>query len=106
MGGNTPFTVDAATLHNAAKDVRSTRADVDGDIKKLSSLVGEIGSQWQGQAAGAFQRLMGKWSGDVNNLLTALDNIADLLDKSGTQHQATDEEQNNMFNKFDSALNS
>jgi uncharacterized protein YukE len=48
---------------------------------------------------------MVRWNEDVAKLLQAMDNIADLLDKSANTHQANDEQQNEMLNKFQSALN-
>ena len=48
---------------------------------------------------------MTRWNEDTAKLLTAMDNIADLLDKSGTTHQVNDEEQQQMLDKFHSALN-
>jgi WXG100 family type VII secretion target len=89
------FEVSAASLHTAASDVRSTRSDVDG----------ELAMAWKGGASTGFQNLMLRWNEDTNKLLTAMDNIADLLDKSGTTHQVNDEEQQQMLDKFHSALN-
>lgn len=100
-----PFEVDHATLHTAANDVRSTRSEVDGELKKLWSVVDDLAIAWQGQASTGFQSLMNRWNGDTAKLLDALNDIADLLDKSGTAHQATDEEQQQMLDKFHSALN-
>ena len=104
MSGS-PFRVDQATLHTAANDVRSTRTDVDGQLKSLHGSVEELGAAWKGQAAAGFQRLMVKWNEDVSKLLQAMDDIADLLDKSGNVHQANDEQQDQMFNQFNSAVN-
>jgi WXG100 family type VII secretion target len=104
MSGS-PFRVDQATLHTAANDVRSTRTEVDGQLKTLKGAVDELGAAWQGQAASGFQQLMVRWNDDATKLLQAMDNIADLLDKSGNTHQANDEQQNEMLNKFNSALN-
>lgn len=100
-----PFEVDHATLHTAANDVRSTRSEVDGELKKLWSVVDDLAIAWQGQASSGFQSLMQRWNEDTAKLLEAMNNIADLLDKSGTAHQVTDEEQQQMLNKFHAALN-
>ncbi|GAB7043715.1 MULTISPECIES: WXG100 family type VII secretion target [Catenuloplanes] len=100
-----PFEVDHATLHTAANDVRSTRSEVDGELKKLWNVVDDLAIAWQGSASTGFQQLMNRWSEDTNKLQEALNNIADLLDKSGTTHQVNDEEQQQMLNKFQSALN-
>lgn len=100
-----PFRVDQATLATAAGDVRSTRSEVDGQLKSLGGDVEELGAAWKGQAATGFANLMGRWNQDVAKLLTAMDEIADLLEKSGNVHAANDEQQNSMFNQFNSAVN-
>jgi WXG100 family type VII secretion target len=100
-----PMQVDHATLHTAANDVRSTRSEVDGELKKLWGVVDDLAVAWKGQASGGFQTLMQRWNDDVKKLLEAMDNIANLLDKAGTAHQATDEQQQQMLDKFHSALN-
>ena len=100
-----PFSVEAATLHRAAKDVRSTRQQVDAKLKDLSGEVDNLRAGWQGSAAGGFQQLMVRWNEDVRKLLGAMDSIADLLDKSGTTHAANDQEQQEAFGRIHSALN-
>ena len=47
---------------------------------------------------------MERWNGDVSKLTSAMGDIADLLDKSGTQHHTNEEEQAQMFNSL-SGLN-
>lgn len=97
--------VDHATLHTAANDVRSTRSEVEGELRTLWGVVDDLAIAWQGQASVGFQNLMTRWNEDTNKLLTALGDIADLLDKAGTQHQVTDEEQMQMLDRFHSVLN-
>lgn len=99
------ITVDYATLHQAAADVRTTRSEVDGELNKLQGVVDTLAGAWQGAAGASFQTLMARWREDTNKLLTAMNNIADMLDESGTSHQATDEEQQQTMNQFTSALN-
>lgn len=100
-----PFEVDHATLHTAANDVRTTRSEVDGELKKLWNVVDDLAIAWQGRASSGFQQLMTRWNEDTTKLQEALTSIADLLDKSGTAHQVTDEDQQQMLDKFHSALN-
>lgn len=99
------FEVDHATLHTAASDTRATRTEVEGDLRKLWGVVDDLAIAWQGQASTGFQNLMQRWNDDVSKLLTAMDNIADLLDKTATTHQVNDEQQQQMLDKFHSALN-
>jgi early secretory antigenic target protein ESAT-6 len=100
-----PFSVDHATLGKAATDVQTTRSEVDGELKKLRSVVSELSGAWVGVAASGFQSVMTRFDTDANSLLNALEDIGNLLQKSGAQHQATDEQQNEQMNKFNAALN-
>jgi hypothetical protein len=45
-------------------------------------------------------------SAAMSRSLHVLDGIADILDKSGTSHAATDQAQHDMMAKFTQALNS
>ena len=89
----------------AAKDVRATRTEVDGELKTLLGVVDDLAAAWQGQASSGFQQLMSRWNGDVTKLLHAMDEIANLLDKSATQHMANDEQNQQALDRIQSALN-
>lgn len=97
--------VNAATLHGAAKDVRATRAEVDGELKTLLGVVDDLAVAWQGTASSGFQTLMGRWHQDVTKLLHAMDEIANLLDKSATEHTANDENNQQALDRIQQALN-
>jgi WXG100 family type VII secretion target len=99
------ITVDAATLHKAANDTRSTRTEVEGDLRRLASLAEELAGQWRGTAASGFQTLITRFNEDAMKLQQALGDIADLLDKEANTHQANDEQQGQMINKFTNVLN-
>ncbi len=103
--GQGPIEVDHATLHTAANDVRAVRGEVDTELKKLWGAVDDLAIAWQGEASKGFQSLMERWNTDAGNLLTAMDNIATLLDKSGTTHQVNDEEQQQVLSRIHATLN-
>src|SRR5689334_22198151 len=97
--------VDHASLHAAARDVRSVRGDVDGLLSRLRGVVAdELGPAWRGAAATAFQKLMEQWDADAKTLQHSLSAIADLLDKSGNTHQVNDEEQQAVLDKIHGVL--
>jgi WXG100 family type VII secretion target len=77
-----PFEVDHATLHTAANDVRSTRSEVDGELKKLWNVVDDLAIAWQGSASTGFQNLMNQWNQDTEKLQQALDNLTALVRRS------------------------
>lgn len=100
------ITVDAATLGQAAKDVRSVESDVRSDLAKIRGYCQqEIGTGWQGPAGVAFQKLMTEWDVNSKSLLSALEGIAGMLDKAGSNHLANDENNQQAVSKIMSAIN-
>ena len=97
--------IDAQTLHAAAKDCRSAQESVTGEAGKVRNAKETVAARWRGQASNTFQNVIDAWLGDANKLLEALNGISDLLDKTGTAATANEGEQNDMFNKFNSAIN-
>ncbi|QSB06014.1 WXG100 family type VII secretion target [Natronoglycomyces albus] len=98
MGG---IAMDAATVRKAASDVRTTRSDVDGELNGIRGICDNLAAGWTGQAGASFQNAMNHWDQNANRLLTALDDIADMLDGGANQQEAQDQEQAAEFNKFD-----
>ena len=96
--------VDAATLYAAANDARTTHASVEAVQRQMNQITMEAAGRWKGMASSGFQGVMNRWSEDVTMVLTALTDIADLLEKSGQRHQYNDEAQNQSFNKYDVSL--
>lgn len=99
------FEVDYATLRTAAKDVRATQGDVGSKLTQLRGLTDDLVASWRGDASGGFNQVMSRWDADVKKLLTALGDIADLLDKGATAHQVNEEQQAQTMNKYGAALN-
>jgi len=99
------FEVDHATLRAAAKDVQGTRNDVANKLTQLRGVTNDLVASWKGDASGGFSQVMQRWDTDVQKLLTALGDIADLLDKSATTHQVNEEHQAQAMNKYGAALN-
>ena len=97
--------IDAQTLHAAANDCRSAQESVTGEAGKVRNAKETVAARWRGSASTTFQNVMDAWLGDANKLLEALNGISDLLDKTGTAATANEGEQNDMFNKFNSAIN-
>jgi 6 kDa early secretory antigenic target len=99
------YQIDAATLHAAAKDVRSSHDAVNIKLGNLRGEIDDLVAAWKGNASAGFVQVMRRWDQDVSGLLRSMNNIADLLDKSANTHTANEEEQANMFNKYGSTLN-
>ncbi len=97
--------IDAATLHAAANDCRSAMESVTGEANKVRGAKENVAARWRGAASNTFQNVIDAWLGDTNKLLEALNGISDLLDKTGTSHTSNEQEQDQMFSRFNSAIN-
>jgi len=97
--------MDDATVHQAANDCRSAMDSVTEETRKIRGAREQVAARWQGQASSAFQGVMEAWIVEAGKLMEAMGGIADLLDKTGSTHRSNEEEQNSMFNKFNSAIN-
>jgi WXG100 family type VII secretion target len=103
MAGETR--IDAATVHAAANDCRQAMENVKGEATKVRGAKENVAAQWRGVASNTFQSVIDAWLVDTNKLLEALNGISELLDKTGYTHQANEEHQDQMFNKFNAAIN-
>jgi WXG100 family type VII secretion target len=97
--------VDFTTLYQAAKDVRSVKDEINGEVRNFDGAVAHMLSGWRGAAATAFQGLAGQWQQDIGRVLLALDGIADALDKSANMHQQTDADQQAAVNTIIAGIN-
>lgn len=92
-------------MHAAAKDVRATHDTVNGKLSDLRGAIDDLVAAWKGDASAGFVKVMHRWDQDTAKLLRALNDISDLLDKSANTHQANEEQQAAMMNKYGSQLN-
>ena len=96
--------VGHATLHTVATDVRAAQRRIDDKLGTLWTVIAELETTWQGVSGDGLQALMRRWNGDVTKLLGAMAHMADLLDRTANAHQANDEEQQAMLDRFHAAL--
>jgi WXG100 family type VII secretion target len=97
--------IDDATLHAAANDCRAAAENVTSEAGKVRNAKESVAARWRGGASNTFQSVMDAWLADTNKLLEALNGISELLDKTGSTHRQNEEQQDSMFNKFNSAIN-
>lgn len=88
------FESDRESLVHGATRVRQTRTEVSADLAKLRNVIDDLVAHgWHGTASVGFQQVMSSWDGSAQKLMVSLDEIAKLLDASGTQFSVTDEQQ-------------
>jgi len=96
--------VDAATVHQAARDIRSAQDEVNQHLATVRGAAEMLGTAWTGQAAVAFTNLINRWNNDARQLAQAMTDIADLLDRSANRHTLTDADSVSMLNRMDGAI--
>jgi WXG100 family type VII secretion target len=97
--------IDVVTLNKAAEDCSSAQEAVRSEAGKVRSAKETVAARWQGSASRTFQSVIEAWLGDTNKLLEALNGISELLKKTGATHTANEQEQDQMFSQFNSAIN-
>jgi WXG100 family type VII secretion target len=96
--------VEEATLFQAAKDLRAAEGDITTHLGTVRGAAQTLGSAWTGQAASAFTNLITRWDNDAKQLVQAMSDIADLLDKAGKSHSMNDQASMDMLNRMDSSV--
>lgn len=66
------------------------KSTLEADLASLTSKLSSIGSQWQGDGADSFVKVMARWNADSKRLIGALDNFKETLRVSDQSYQATD----------------
>ena len=97
--------VDVATLNAAATDCREAQDAVRKEQSNVRMAKENVAARWKGRASMTFQNVMQLWLDDADKLLVALNDISDLLDKTGATQTANEQSQDDMFNQFNSAIN-
>ncbi|GLZ81818.1 ESAT-6-like protein [Actinorhabdospora filicis] len=91
---------DVATIQKASQDVLTTKDNIDGQLSALRSLIAELASGWQGQAAGAFNRVMETYNGEAKTLMDALEAISEQLKSTGHSIASNEEASAQVLDKF------
>ena len=90
------FAVTASDLTKAATNCTTTNTQVQADIAKMISFVGNLMGSYQGNAALAMESVTQQWSNDATQLNYVLTTISQGLNSNANNY--TDNEQINTAN--------
>ncbi|WP_231873230.1 MULTISPECIES: WXG100 family type VII secretion target [Kitasatospora] len=76
-----------------ANRITEVNQQVQGEIGRLNTLVGEIASGWQGAAATAYQQMQSQFNDDATKLNQILDEIRQAIEATTKAYSMTEEEQ-------------
>ncbi|MFB7667853.1 WXG100 family type VII secretion target [Kitasatospora sp. NPDC056138] len=87
------FTTTAEEMTAFANRIGEVNGQIQGEIKRLNTLVDEIKSGWQGQAAAAYQQLQTRFNDDATALNKVLDEIKQAIEATTKAYSQTEQEQ-------------
>jgi WXG100 family type VII secretion target len=89
---NDGFGTTVEEMERASRQVATVDEQVQSDLSALRSRLLPLSGAWQGEAAGAFHRLMERWDADAKALGEALRTIGRSIDSSGAGYRAHEEQ--------------
>lgn len=95
------ITANVETINQAATDTQNTKEDITGKLGNLRSLMEGLAGSWQGTASAKFQQVMQAFDKEGNDLMNALERIAEILKQSGATIQENEDNTDASFGKFD-----
>ncbi|MFI6449250.1 WXG100 family type VII secretion target [Kitasatospora sp. NPDC050543] len=98
------FTTTAEEMVAFAKHMEEVSNQVQGELKKLDSLVSSIASGWKGQAATAYQNLQNRFNEDARGLNEALQAIQHAIEATTKAYSATEAAQQSAISGIAGAL--
>ncbi|GIJ29100.1 hypothetical protein Vqi01_42620 [Micromonospora qiuiae] len=99
------YNADYATLRFAAVRVRATHDELGGELRRVSDAVDQLAEIWSGAGASRYQELVQRWRDDVEHLLEELHEMAEMLDRSATEQQVSDESAETAVRRIVETLN-
>lgn len=89
---NDGFNTTVEEMDKASRQVVTVNDTVQSDLAALRTRLVPLAASWQGEAAGAFNRLMARWDADALALSEALRTIGQSIDSSGAGYRAHEEQ--------------
>ncbi|MDT0200501.1 WXG100 family type VII secretion target [Nocardioides sp. AE5] len=80
-----------AVLTEAARDITTTKQEIDSEITALRHQLEELNSAWLGLGGAAFRRAIVHWEGTAAGVISAMDTFHDsLVSSEATYHETED----------------
>jgi WXG100 family type VII secretion target len=91
-------------MQAAAQHVAEVNQSVQSQLSSLRNQLAPLAGAWKGQAATAFQVLMGRWDADARALNEALSSIGEQIRGSGATYAQADETEHQTYSRISQAL--
>ncbi|HTK65232.1 MAG TPA: WXG100 family type VII secretion target [Pseudonocardia sp.] len=98
------FTGTPEQFSRAHGQVNDTKQAMDSNLKQLQSAIEATQPGWQGSAAGVFNQVMEAFNEKSAKLNQALQDISDMLQKSGVQYDTQEQNVHSQLSSLQSAL--
>ncbi|WP_067437962.1 WXG100 family type VII secretion target [Nocardioides jensenii] len=94
------YTTTDAVLAEAARDVTTTKNDLEIIIRDLRSRLGELNSAWRGRGGSAFQGAIEAWQRTADRVVGAMDNFHANLTGTEATYSATEDTVASGLNRY------
>jgi early secretory antigenic target protein ESAT-6 len=101
---NDGFNTTVEEMDKAGRQVGTVNDTVQSDLAALRTRLVPLAAAWQGEAAGAFNRLMERWDADARSLSEALRTIGESISASGSGYRAHEEQHTSTMSSIRAAL--
>ncbi|MFE0460920.1 WXG100 family type VII secretion target [Kitasatospora sp. NPDC058965] len=87
------FTTTAEEMTAFSGRIAQVNSQVQQEIQKLNSLIGDVAGGWTGEAATAYHQLQDRWNEDASALNKVLEEIRQAIDATTKNYSATEDHQ-------------
>jgi WXG100 family type VII secretion target len=98
------YTTGADELLKAGQQMEDANNQLQSNLAKLAGECEQMESSWSGQAATAFQNLMGRFQTDAKNLNTSLQSISEAIAGNANAYRQQEQEASESVSRIASAL--
>jgi WXG100 family type VII secretion target len=87
------YTTTEEEMRHFSQRISTVNHSIQGEIRRLQTVVDNITSGWKGQAATAYNNLQSQVNQDASKLNQILGEIKEAIDSTTSNYQASEEEQ-------------
>lgn len=98
------YKVADAVVTEAAKDIATTRDDLQGDIDNLRTRLESLNGQWEGSGGNAFRGAIRAWENTARRVMEAMTTFEQNLMGSESTYTNTEDAVTQRLNKYNNAL--
>ncbi|MEV8308904.1 WXG100 family type VII secretion target [Streptomyces flavidovirens] len=94
------FRVTEDELTRLSGQITTVNGQIQGEIRRLDGVIGQIAGGWQGEAAKSYRALQDRWNEEAKAMSAILEDIKNSVDATRSNYTASEEQQNAEVSKI------